>query len=61
MGDIALDYDGTELLDEVIEQLAKEIETDLQNTKKVSEEDIKQLNKGSLDKIRELREKYEIK
>src|SRR5699024_10338884 len=61
MGDIALDYDGTELLDEVIEQLAKEIETDLQNTKKVSEEDIKQLNKGSLDKIREIREKYEKK
>ncbi|MCG5103207.1 PmeII family type II restriction endonuclease [Oceanobacillus alkalisoli] len=61
MGEIALEYDGTELLEEVIGQLAKEIETALQSQKNVSEENQKQLNKESKGKIRELREKYEVK
>lgn len=61
MGEIAIEYDGTELLEEVIEQLAKEIEADMQATHNISEEEMKKLNKNSLGKIRELKEKYEVK
>lgn len=61
MGEIALDYDGTELLEEVIEQLAKEIDFTFQDTKNISETDKYQFNKNATNKIKELTDKYKIK
>jgi len=60
MGNIALQYDGTELLDDVIGELSKEIEIFIKDFIKDSEEE-KQRNKDSLGKIKELGEKYKVK
>lgn len=61
MGEIALEYDGTELLEEVIDQLTIEVEVFLQDTKPISEEEKRQINKNSTNKIKELKDKYQVK
>lgn len=61
MGEIALEYDGTELLEEVIEQLAKEIEFTFQDAENISDAGKNEFNKSAANKRKELKEKYEIK
>lgn len=61
MGEIALEYDGTELLEEVIEQLAREVEFSFQNAENTSDEEKRTFNKNAANKIKELTEKYEVK
>lgn len=58
MGETALDYDGSELLEEVIQHLTKEVEIAFKKIPSPSNEEIDQLQKDSLQKIRELRVKY---
>src|SRR5690625_1246681 len=58
MGDIALEYDGSDLLEEVISHLTEEVEMVFKRAEKPSEEELTKRNQDSLDKIRELKEKY---
>ena len=60
MGETALEYDGSELLEEVIQHLTKEVEIAFQKTAVPSEDELKQLNKNSLKKMKELEKQYNI-
>src|SRR5690625_1537102 len=60
MGETALEYDGSDLLEEVIKNLAKEIEINFNKNEETTEKLIEKTNKHSRNKIRELKEKYII-
>lgn len=61
MGEIALDYDSSELVETVIHNLAKEVEIAFDRTVTTSKEEMEELDTNSLGKIRELKVKYNIR
>lgn len=60
MGKIALEYDSSKLVKDVIQHLSKEVEIEFGKVEEPSEDKLEEIRKSSLDTIRELKQKYEI-